>query len=105
MVALLQTLLKMEGFEAIPVHADADVPACVQREKPSALLLDVYLGQQSGLEILECLRSKPETKNLVVVMASGMNVKAECMQRGATAFLLKPYMPDELLQALRAAGS
>jgi CheY-like chemotaxis protein len=93
----------MLGFQAVPVHADADVPACVDRERPDALLLDVYLGQQSGLEILERLRGSPHTKDLVVVMTSGMNVKAECMERGADAFLLKPYMPDELIQVLQAA--
>jgi hypothetical protein len=34
-------------------------------------------------------------------MTSGFNVKEECINRGANAFLLKPFMPDDLIKALK----
>jgi len=34
-------------------------------------------------------------------MTSGMDVKERCLEAGADAFLLKPYMPDELMAKLR----
>ncbi len=40
-------------------------------------------------------------KDTHVVMASGMSLKEECLAAGADAFLLKPYMPDELIQILQ----
>lgn len=101
MVALLKTLLKMEGFQVVALDADADVPAAVRREKPDVLLMDVNLSRQSGLEILDLLRKEKETKDVPVVMASGSSVKEECIRRGASAFLLKPFMPDELIKILK----
>ena len=101
MVSLLKTLLKMEGYEVVALDADADVPAAVRREKPDVLLLDVHLFQQSGLEILDQLRRASDTRSTSVVMTSGMNMREECINRGANDFLLKPYMPDDLIGILK----
>jgi DNA-binding response OmpR family regulator len=101
MVSLLKTLLKLEGFDVVALSADADVPAAVRREKPDVLLLDVHLLHQSGLNILEALRGSQDTFGVRVVMSSGANVKEECMTRGANGFLLKPYMPDDLISLLK----
>ncbi len=101
MVSLLQTLLKMEGFDVAALSANADVLAAVRKEKPDVLLMDVHLFNQNGLQILESLRKSKDTANVRVVMSSGSSVKEECMLRGANAFLLKPYMPDDLIAMLK----
>ncbi len=101
MVSLLKTLLKMENFDVVALDADDDVPAAVRKEKPDILLLDVHLSQQSGLEILDSIRSAKDIKDTRIVMSSGSNVKEECMRHGANGFLLKPYMPDDLITILK----
>lgn len=101
MVSLLKTLLKMEGFEVVSLQADADVPAAVRLEKPDVLLMDVHLSLQSGLEILDELRRSADVNDVRVVMSSGASVKEECMRRGANGFLLKPFMPDDLIAILK----
>lgn len=100
MVSLLKTLLKMEGYQVVALAADDDVPAAVRRERPDVLLMDVHLFHQSGLEILDTLRHAKDTHSTCVVMTSGMNMKEECLNRGANDFLLKPYMPDDLFGIL-----
>ncbi len=101
MVSLLKTLLKMEGIEVVALQADADVPAAVITENPDVLLLDVHLSHQSGLDIVDALRGSPVTSSVRVVMSSGANVREECMRHGADGFLLKPYMPDDLISILK----
>ncbi len=101
MVSLLETLLRMEGFEVVALDIHADVPAAVQREKPDALFMDVHLGDQSGMEILESIRQNGDLADVRVVMTSGLNMREECIDRGANAFLLKPFMPDDLISLLR----
>jgi len=61
----------------------------------------VHLGNQNGLEILDAIRKNEDLSNLRVLMTSGLNMKEECIRRGATAFLLKPFMPDDLLKLLK----
>ena len=101
MVSLLKTLLKMEGFDVIALQADANVPAAVISEKPDILLLDVHLSHQNGFDIMDALRSSANTAGVRVVMSSGSNVREECMRHGANGFLLKPYMPDDLISILK----
>ena len=101
MVSLLKTLLKMEGFEVLALDVDSDVTAVVERERPHALFMDVHLGGRNGMEILEAIRRQQELSNVRIVMTSGLNVKDECISRGANAFLLKPFMPDDLLRELK----
>ena len=76
------------------------MPALSQ-EKPDALLMDVHLGGQNGMELVEKIRKNPENANVNIVMTSGLNTKDECLQRGADHFLMKPFMPDDLLNLLK----
>ena len=101
MVSLLKTLLKMEGFEVVALDVNSDVPVAVQREKPDVLLMDVHLGKQSGMDIVRSIRGDPTLAGVRIVMTSGMNVKDECLRSGANHFLLKPFMPDDLIKVLR----
>ena len=101
MISLLKTLLKMEGFEVVTLDVDSDVPAVVQREMPDTILMDVHLGGQNGLQILESIRKNRDLADVRIVMTSGLNMKDECISRGASAFLLKPFMPDDLISVLK----
>jgi DNA-binding response OmpR family regulator len=101
MVSLLTTLLKMEGFNVVALQADADVPAAVREENPDILLLDVHLLRQNGFDIVSAIRNSEDISNTRVVMSSGSNVKDECLKCGANGFLMKPYMPDELITILK----
>ena len=101
MVSLLTTLLKMEGFNVVALKPDDDIPAAVFREKPNVLMLDVHLSSKNGLDILDAIRHSAGTADTRVVMSSGADVKEECMRRGANGFLMKPYMPDDLIMLLK----
>lgn len=101
MVTLLETLLGMEGYQVISLEMDDDVFESVRSDRPDVLLLDVHLPNANGLEVLAQLRAHDDTKDLSVVMTSGLNVENECIDNGANGFLLKPYMPDDLLTILK----
>jgi len=100
MVTLLKTLLGMEGYQVIELDVDEDVFESVRRSQPDVLLLDVHLQKSNGLDVLDRVRADGDTRGIPVVMASGLNLEEECLKRGANGFLLKPYMPDDLLNLI-----
>jgi len=100
MVTLLKTLLGMEGYQVVALSVDEDMVEAIQNDQPDVLLMDVHLPHANGLEILKQLRKDDETKDLKIVMTSGLNLEQECKSHGADDFLLKPYMPDDLLKIL-----
>jgi CheY-like chemotaxis protein len=102
MVTLLKTLLKIEGFDTVAIlEQPGDLLENMCREQPDVVLLDVNLGEWDGVDIVRRMRQIPELKSVKVIMSSGMPKGAECLAAGATDFLLKPYMPDELIRRLR----
>jgi CheY-like chemotaxis protein len=101
MVSLLRTLLQMEGFDVLTLDVDSNVLEVVKQERPDVLLMDVHLGNQSGMEILEEIRTDDGQTDLRIIMTSGLNMKDECLHHGANAFLLKPFMPDDLIRLLK----
>ena len=101
MVGLLTTLLRMDGYEVRALDGDEDVAAVVKRDSPDVLVLDVHLAGQNGLDVLDSIRQGERGHRVRVVMISGLNVKEESLRHGADAFLLKPFMPDDLMRALR----
>ena len=102
MLSLLQTLLRMEGFEVALASEDEleKIISEIQQEKPTLAMIDVHLRHISGLEILKRIRQDAELKGICVLMSSGMDVGDKCLEEGADGFILKPYMPDELIKKI-----
>jgi DNA-binding response OmpR family regulator len=102
MKSLLITLLEIEGFEVTGVEDFTKIIDIAKEVSPDVILMDVHLknefGQEiNGLEILQKLKQNSSTKDIKVIMASGLDLKHKSIEFGAKAFLLKPYMPDELI--------
>jgi DNA-binding response OmpR family regulator len=105
MLSLLSTLLGMEGFNVV-VAGDDSVEVVVQTvkaEKPDAALLDVNLRHVNGLDVLRQIRQDAELNSVRVVMSSGIDYREQCLAAGAQGFILKPYMPDDLIKMIHQA--
>jgi CheY-like chemotaxis protein len=102
MVALLKTLLGMEGYQvATLLDKTGNILDNIKKEKPDVLLIDIFLGNRNGLDVVRQIRETPEIKDLKIIMVSGIDKTKECRAAGANAFLLKPYMPEDLFTLLR----
>ena len=103
MRSLLETLLGMEGYHALSFieSTDENFINYLIIEQPQAVLLDVHLTYSNGIDLLVKIKQEEQLKNMFVLMTSGMDLQKECMKKGADGFLLKPYMPDDLISWLR----
>ncbi len=104
MQSVLRTLLEIEGFlvSIAPVRqSQEDLLRFIRSEQPDVVLLDVHLGDTNGVDLLRLVREDPNLTRTRIIMTSGMDMQDHCMAAGADGFLLKPFMPDELLQKLR----
>ena len=104
MLSLLGTLLEFEGYQVASLNGEADAENILQKmrgERPELILLDVHLPGVSGFELMRRMRVDDNLKSTKVLMSSGMNLSLECRQAGADGFILKPYMPEELVEKIR----
>ena len=102
MVSLLTTLLTLEGFSVKTPgnHRMEAVISTVIMERPELALVDVNLRTINGLDLVREIRRDPENKDTQILMFSGSNVHQQCIQAGADGFILKPFMPDELIKLI-----
>ncbi|MCA8942831.1 MAG: sigma-54-dependent Fis family transcriptional regulator [Planctomycetes bacterium] len=92
------------GF-AVDVFPDADgVRDRVASTLPSAVLLDLNMPGQSGMELLaELLQDDPGLQVIVLTGHGSVSEAVDAMRRGAFDFLTKPVSLDVLEQTLRKA--
>jgi two-component system CitB family response regulator len=95
---------KVDGFQAIAqVHTAAEAVAAVDRLRPDLLLLDLYLPDEHGLELVARLRrdGHPPVDVIVITAAKDADSVRAAMQGGALHYLLKPFgfpaLRDKLL--------
>lgn len=102
MRSLLSTLLDMEGYHVVLPEVESldGIFKIFQKEKPDLALLDVNLRDGTGFDLLQRINLDGDLQRTRILMSSGSDYREECSKAGADGFLLKPYMPDELIQLL-----
>jgi DNA-binding response OmpR family regulator len=102
MVSLLQTLLQMEGYQVVKMKEETleNILSIVRQEQPDLALVDVHLKELNGFDVLSALIKERGPAGMGVVMSSGMECRSQCLQNGADDFILKPYMPDDLITVI-----
>jgi DNA-binding response OmpR family regulator len=104
MFSIVKMFLEFEGYEV--VHWEngervEDILNQLQSERPDLVLLDVNLRHLNGFDILHQLRADPTLAEVQVLMASGMDMTYKSQRAGANGFILKPFMPDELVGKIK----
>lgn len=87
-------LSKVAGFEPIAqAHTGAEAVAAVDRLRPDLLLLDLYLPDEHGLDVVARLRGEdhPQVDVIVITAAKDADSVRAAMQQGALHYLLKPF--------------
>jgi len=100
MLGLLRVFLELEDINVSHPGGYQNLEQAVntiQVIQPDLILLDVQLSQFNGFDLLRTLRKNETTRQTRVLIMSGRDVSHECFQEGADGFIMKPFMPDDLL--------
>ena len=85
------------GKEAIQLSLDLN---------PDVILMDINMPDMDGIAATEAIRAKQPAVQVVILSVQGdQNYMRRAMLAGARDFLTKPPMGDELISAIRRAGS
>ncbi|CAE6906165.1 transcriptional regulatory protein [Vibrio sp. B1FIG11] len=96
-------LSQLSGLEVVGI-ATTRMEAEMQLEvlKPDLLLMDVYLPDGTGLEILNTLRANNQTCDVILITAArDVDTLQQAMRGGVVDYLLKPVMFPRLEAALQ----
>jgi DNA-binding NarL/FixJ family response regulator len=93
-------------IEVVGEAADgAEAVALVEREQPDVILMDVRMPEMDGLEATRrIVGRKGRTRVLILTTFDLDEYVYEGLRAGASGFLLKDTLPDELLAAVRVVA-
>jgi two-component system, LuxR family, response regulator FixJ len=101
----LQQTLSAKGESFLLLEEGEDIIEGVFRHTPSLVVLDLYLSNPSGLDILRQLREKGYAGK--VVMLSGQSAQTlapEASRLGAVQIVGRPFNANQVLGAVRVAS-
>ena len=100
-------MLKMLDCKVSSYH---NVRSAAQRllsgERPELFVLDINMPEVTGLDMVEFLRRRPESKDLPIIMLSSEATDImvdRAIELGADAYVMKPVTIEELEKAMAIA--
>ncbi len=97
---LLQLLFELEGYEVFVARHYGDILPTIRKARPDVVLMDVLVQGKETFSLLREMRRDEELARIPVVMTSGLNCQRECLEAGATRFIMKPFVPDEMVRVI-----
>jgi DNA-binding response OmpR family regulator len=108
--AFLADNLRADGYVAWVASSAAEAMRAIERRGPDVALLDLGLGDSSGLEVLDFVRGADGLagrvdKQLPVIVLTGRGSEVERLRgfrRGADDYVVKPFSYAELVARMQA---
>ncbi len=94
---------RVHGFEVVgEAHNGRETLELVRRLRPDLVLLDIYLPDISGLDVLRALRAPdmPQVDVIAITSAKDVDTLRRAMQGGVIHYLVKPFFFDTFRERL-----
>ncbi len=101
--SLLQDILEDEGFVVETAEDGQAGVEAAERLTPDLVITDLLTPRMHGYEVIRRLRGNPQTKRTPIIVVSGQAYPTDqqkALDLGAQLFLVKPFRPQVLLDAL-----
>jgi len=104
--ATLRGVLSDEGFHVLDTDEGTKVPELVTTQRPQLVILDIWMPQMDGIELLEQIKAREPDLPVIVISGHGtIETAVRATKLGATDFIEKPFSLDTLLRSVyRAIG-
>jgi len=102
--AMLNKTFAAQGFDCIEVTRGEDAIKAYRDSKPDLVTLDIHMEGLSGMSVLQVLRTIDPNARIIIVSVDGDRVFIEeAIRQGAKAFVVKPFQPEALVEAVARA--
>ena len=103
---LTKLFLERRGYRVLTAADGTEGLILAKVEQPDVILLDLMMPKMNGHEVLQRLKSDPDTKDIHVIVLtakSGDRDRATAFQLGVVDYIEKPYRTADLLQKIEIA--
>jgi two-component system, chemotaxis family, chemotaxis protein CheY len=103
MRSMLADILKSAGFEVVgEAKTGSEAVQCYQSLRPDLVTMDIVMPDMGGIDAVRAIvKDFPQAR---ILMCSAMGQQAlviEAIQAGARDFVVKPFQPSRVLEAVQ----
>ena len=99
-ISLYERYLNPQGYFVVPLTDPTRAKERIAELKPFAITLDIMMPGVDGWTVLTDIKSDPVTRDVPVVICSIMEQTDKGFSLGASDYLVKPILEDDLVHAL-----
>ena len=102
---IIHDTLLTAGYDTVIFGDGESAIAGIQEHLPDLVILDVNMPKKNGFEVVEAIKSNPETANIPIIMLtaqSDIDSRVHGLGLGAEDYVSKPFSPKELLARIDA---
>jgi two-component system chemotaxis response regulator CheY len=97
---LLSHCLRDAGHDVVEAENGAEGMTQFEAHQPQLVITDLNMPVMDGIEFTRACREHPDGRSTPIVILTtetGTDLKSEGRRAGATAWMVKPFVPDTLL--------
>ena len=101
---MLKSALVTAGYRVVQAEDGLHGLEVLQSEKPDVIITDINMPRLDGFGFIERVRSETEARGvpiLVLTTESDPEKKNRAREAGATGWIVKPFSPPKLIDAIR----
>jgi CheY-like chemotaxis protein/CHASE3 domain sensor protein len=98
---ILRDLAREMGFRSLVAGTADEALNLAEQYKPSAVILDVGLPDESGLSVLDRLKRDVQTRHIPIHVVSAGDHAETAFSLGAAGYALKPIQREQLIEVLQ----
>lgn len=100
---MIKDILTKNGYEIAGEAENGAIAVEKYSElQPDLVLMDITMPEMDGIQALKKIRANDGNANVIMCSAMGQQAMViEAIQSGAKDFIVKPFQPDRVLEAVR----
>jgi UDP-3-O-[3-hydroxymyristoyl] N-acetylglucosamine deacetylase len=100
----VEAVLRDEGFDVVSVASGRAAIGAMEEHRPSLVLLDVWMPDLDGIEVLEQLHARRSGTPVIVLSGHGtVDLAVKATRLGAVDFIEKPFSIEALMSSVKRA--
>ena len=102
----LRNILEKNGFEVVAEAEDGyQAIEKYMQVRPDLVTMDITMPNMDGITAIKKIMEKDPQAKIIVVSAMGQKALViEALNSGARDFIVKPFQPDRIIEALQKVG-
>lgn len=100
---LIAQMLELAGYRVLEAASGAEALRLIEGTVPDVITCDIFMPGMTGFDVLEALKSQPDTAKIPVIMLTALGQEKDtnrAMELGAADYVTKPFGSTKLTETI-----